>query len=124
MGSNKGTYQNYLADLCITFSLQNTITGKICFNRTTVASKEILLTNRSKGFYQTGIFETGLVNYQIYSFTLFCSPFFRIAYYTNAAKFIYQSDQELSNRDIYKNKKDMFSIFKETFQDLVDETHR
>lgn len=59
----KDTYLNYLSDPHVTFSRQNLITGKICFQKTTVASKEILLINRSKSFYETVIFEVGLNNY-------------------------------------------------------------
>ena len=50
----------YLSDLCETFSLKNTITGKTCFKKTTGTAIDILLKNRPRSFSKTGIYETGL----------------------------------------------------------------
>ena len=51
---------NFLSDLCDTFSLQNIITGKICHKCNVVTSISIMLTNRQRLFHKTSIFETGI----------------------------------------------------------------
>lgn len=51
---------NYLSDVCDTFSLQIEITGRTCFKKITNTFIDILLTNRPRGFYKTGIFQAGL----------------------------------------------------------------
>ena len=119
----------YLSDLCDTFSLKNVITGKTCFKKTTGTSIDILLTNRLRSFLKTGIFETGLSDHHKLILSFFRSCFSRIPPKTiqyrkyktfKESSFLYELDQELLKGDMYKNNRDMFSTFTETFRRVLD----
>ena len=120
---------DYLSDLCETFSFKNIITGKTCFKKTTGTSLDILLKNRPRSFLKTGIFETGLSNDHKLILSVFRSYFLRIPpdtiqyrkYKTfKEFSFLYELNQELLKGDIYKNNRDMFSTFAETFRRVLD----
>ena len=49
---------NFLSDLCDTFSLQNIITWKTCHKSNVGTLIGLMLTNRPRSFHKTGIFET------------------------------------------------------------------
>ena len=51
---------NFLSDLCDTFSLQNIISEKNCHKSNVGTSIDIMLTNRPRSFHKTSIFETGI----------------------------------------------------------------
>ena len=119
----------YLSDLCDTFSLKNIITGKTCFKKTRGTSIDILLTNRLRSFLKTGIFETGLSDHHKVILSFFRSYFSRIPPNTiqyrkyktfKESSFLHELDQELLKGDMYKNNRDMFSSFTETFRRVLD----
>ena len=119
----------YLSDLFDSFSLKNIITGKACFKKTTGTSIYILLTNRPRSFLKTGIFETGLSDHHKLILSFFRSYFSRIPPKTiqyrkyktfKESSFLYELDQELLKGDMYKNNRDMFSTFTETFRRVLD----
>ena len=119
----------YLSDLCDTFSLKNIITGKTCFKKTTGPSIDILLTNRPRSFLKTGIFETGLNDHHKLILSFFRLYFSWIPPKTiqyrkyktfKESSFLYELDQELLKGDMYKNNRDMFSTFTETFRRVLD----
>ena len=119
----------YLSDLFNSFSLKNIITGKACFKKTTGTSIYILLTNRPRSFLKTGIFETGLSDHHKLILSFFRSYFSRIPPKTiqyrkyktfKESPFLYELDQELLKGDMYKNNRDMFSTFTETFRRVLD----
>ena len=58
--SDKKDYNNFLTDLCDTFSLQNIITGKTYHICNVGISIAIMLTNRPRSFHETSIFKTGI----------------------------------------------------------------
>ena len=51
---------DYLSDLCDKFSLKNLITDITCVKSTNGTSINVLLKNKSRCFYHTATFETGL----------------------------------------------------------------
>ena len=77
--SNKRKDNNdFLSDLCDTFSLQNIITGKTCHKSNAGTLIDIMLTNRPRSFHKTSIFETGISDHHKLVLSLFCSYFTRI----------------------------------------------
>lgn len=66
---------NYVSDVWHTFLLQNEITGKTCLKKTAGTSTDILLTNRPKRFFKTGIFEASLCDHLRLILYIFCSYF-------------------------------------------------
>ena len=66
---------NFLSDLCDTFSLQSIITGKTCRKSNAGTSIDIMLTNRPRSFHKTSIFETGISDHHklIFHFSVYIS---------------------------------------------------
>ena len=122
--SDKTKEACYLSDLCDTFSLKNIITGKTCFKKTTGTSIDILLTNRPRRFLRTGIFEAGLSDHHKLILSFFRSYFSRIPpktiQYKKYKTFKESSERELLKGDMYKNNRDIFSTFTETFRRVLD----
>ena len=60
---------NFLSDLCDTFSLQNMITGKTSHKSNVGTSIDIMLTNRPGSFHKTSIFkqELAIINNTFHS---------------------------------------------------------
>ena len=94
---------NYLSDLCDTFSLKNIIKCKTCFKTLEGTSIDVLLTNRPRSFQKTSILETGLSDYHKMILSAFRSYFAKIPpkliEYRNYKKFylenfLYDLDQE------------------------------
>ena len=121
-----------LSDLCDTFSLKNIIIGKTCFKETTGTSIDVLLKNRPRSFLKTGIYETGLNDHHRLILSFFRSYFLRIPPKTiqyrkyktfNESSFLHELDQELLKGDMYKNNRDMFSTFTETFRRVLDKQY-
>ena len=116
---------NFLSDLCDTFSLQNIITGKTCHKSNVGTSVDTMLTNRPRSFHKTSIFETGISDHHKLILSLFRSYFTRIPPKTveykkyktfNKNKFLHDLDQELLKGAIYQNNEEMYSIFTRIFQ--------
>ena len=104
-------------------------TVKISFKKTTGTSIDILLTKRPRSFLKTGIFETGITDHHKLILSFFRSYFLRIPPKTiqyrkyktfNESSFLHELDQELLKGDMYKNNRDMFSTFTETFRRVLD----
>ena len=104
-------------------------TVKISFKKTTGTSIDILLTKRPRSFLKTGIFETGITDHHKLILSFFRSYFLRIPPKTiqyrkyktfNESSFLHELDQELLKGDMYKNNRDMFSAFTETFRRVLD----
>ena len=76
--SNKSKDNNFLPDLCDTFSLQNIITGKTCHKSNTGTSIDIMLTNRPRSFHKASIFETEISDHHNLILSFFRSYFTRI----------------------------------------------
>ena len=109
--------------------MKNTITGKTCFKKTTGTSIDILLKNRPRSFSKMGIYETGLSDHHRLILSFFWSYLSRIPPKTiqyrkyktfNESSFLHELDQELLKGDMYKNNRDMFSTFTETFRRVLD----
>ena len=66
--SDKRHSDNYLRDVCDTFSMGNIISGKTCIRSVKGTSIDVMLTNRSRVFYSTIVTETGLSDSQTHSF--------------------------------------------------------
>ena len=62
---------NFLSDLCETFSLQNVITGKTCHKSNVGTSIDIILTNRPRSFHKTSKVETGIRDHHKLIFSFF-----------------------------------------------------
>ena len=60
--SDKKDNNNFLTDLCDTFSLHNIITGKTYHKCNVGISIAIMLTNTPRSFHKTSIFKTGISN--------------------------------------------------------------
>ena len=69
---------NFLSDLCDTFSLQNITTGKTCRESNAGISIHIMLTNRPRRFHKNSIFETGISDHHKPILSFFRSYFTRI----------------------------------------------
>ena len=120
---------NFLSDLCDTFSLQNTITGKTCHKSNAGTSIDIMLTNRPKIFHKTSIFETGISDHHKLIPLFFRSYFIRIPPKTiehrkyktfDNNKILHDLDQELLKGAIYQNNEDMYSNFARIFQNILN----
>ena len=122
---------NYLSDLCDTFSLKNIIKGKTCFKTLEGTSIDVLLTNRPRSFRKTSILETGLNDYHKMILSVFRSYFAKIPpksiEYRNYKKFslenfLYDLDQELLKGEIYKssNSIEMYSSFTKVYRKVLD----
>ena len=121
---------NYLSDLCDTFSLKNIIKGKTCFKTLEGTSIDVLLTNRPRSFQKTSVLETGLSDYHEMILSVFCSYFAKIPpkliEYRNYKKFylenfLYDLDQELLKREMYKssNSIEMYSSFTKVYRKVL-----
>ena len=115
---------NYLSDLCDTFSLTNIISGKTCFKKLSGTSIDILLTNRSRSFHNTAIIETGLSDHHklIISFLKSYSirlPPKKIEYRNykkfDTNKFLRDLDKEMLKGEMYSNNNDMYVTFHKGF---------
>ena len=120
---------NFLSDLCGTFSLQNIISGKTCHKSNVGTSIDIMLTNRPRSFHKTGIFETGISNHRKLILSFFRSCFTRIPPTTieyrkyktfGKSKFLHELDQKLLKGAVYQNNKEMYSIFRRIFQNVLN----
>ena len=120
---------NFLPDLCNTFSLQNIITEKTCHKSNVGTSIDIMLTNRPTSFHKTSIFETGTSDHHKLIISFFRSYFTRIPSKTieyrkhktfDKSKFLHDLDQELLKGAIYQNNEEMCSIFTRIFQNVLN----
>ena len=120
---------NFLLDLCDTFSLQNIIPGKTCHKSNAGTSVDIMLTNRPRSFHKTSIFETGISNHHKLIFSFFRSYFTRLPpkpikyrkYKTfDKSKFLHDFDQELLKGAIYQNNEEMYSNFTRIFPNVLN----
>ena len=118
---------NYLSDLCDTFSSKNIIKGKTCFKTLEETSIDVLLINRPRSFQKTSILETGLSDNHKMILSVFCSYFAKIPpksiEYRNYKKFylenfLYDLDQELLKGEMYKssNSIEMYSSFTKVYR--------
>ena len=78
-----------------------------------------MLTNRSRSFHKTSIFETGISDHHKLILSFFRSYLMRISPKTieyrkyktsDKSKFLHDLDQELLKRAIYQNNEEMYSI--------------
>ena len=103
---------NFLLDLCNTFSLQNIITGKTCRKSNGGTSIDIMLTNRPRSFHKTSIFETEISDHHKLILLFFRSYFTRIPPKTikyRTYKFlVMKSAKNLCNNLTKTNKKSYF----------------
>ena len=122
---------NYLSDLCDTFSLKNIIKGKTWFKTLEETSIDVLLTNIPRSFQKTNILETGLSDYHKMILSIFRSYFAKIPSklieYRNYKKFylenfLYDLDQELLKGEMYKssNSIEMYSSFMKVYRKVLD----
>ena len=95
---------NYLSDLCDTFSLTNIVNVKTFFKSQKGTYIDVLLTNRSRSFHKTCIFETAVSDHQKLILSVFLSCFTHIPPKTikhrnyksfNEIVFFHDLDQEL-----------------------------
>ena len=120
---------NFLSDLCDTFSLQNIITWKTCHKSNVGTSIDIMITNRPGSFCKTNVFETGISDHHKLILSFFRSYFTRIPPKTieyrkyktfDKSKFLRDLDQELLKGAIYQNNEEMYSIFTRIFQNVLN----
>ena len=120
---------NFLLDLCDTFSLQNIITGKTCHKSNVGTSIDIMLTNRPRSFHKTRIFETGISDHHKLILSFFRSYFTRIPPKTIEyrkyktffkSKFLHDLDQQILKCAFYQNNEEMYSIFTRIFQNVLN----
>ena len=116
--SDKKDNNNFLTDLCDTFSLQNIITGKTYHKCNVGISIAIMLTNTPRSFHKTSIFKTGISNIinWFFHFSVLISPEYHNIEYRKyktfyKSKFLHDLDQDLPKDAIYQNNKEMYSIF-------------
>ena len=128
--SSKGKdNNNFLSDLCGTFSLQNMIIGKTCHKSNAGTSVYIMLTNRPRSLYRACIFETGISDHHKLILSFSCSYFIRILLKTieyrkyktfDNSKFLYDLVQEPLKGTIYGNNERMYSNFTRIFQNALN----
>ena len=114
---------NFLSDLCDTFSLQTVAIWKTCLKSNIGTSID------NSPIHRTGIFAARIRNHH-----KLIPPFFR-SYYTrispktieykkyktfNKYKFLYDLDQELLKSAIYQNNEEIYSIFTRIFQNVLN----
>ena len=122
--------KNYFSEMCDTFSLTNLINGKTCFKSYEGTSVDVMLTNRPRSFYKTGIYETGISDHHKMILTLFRSHYAKLPPKTIEYRdykrfynenFLHDLDQELLKGEMYKGEKDeMFSTFFKIFRSVLD----
>ena len=110
---------NYLSDLCDTFSLANLISSNICFKSSSGTSIDVFLTNRTRSFRNTAITETGINDHHKLITSFFRSHFERIppkkVEYRNYKKFDVTNFLRDLDREIIQH-----STFSDAFRSVLD----
>ena len=129
MSDKRKDNNNFLSDLCGTFSMQNIVTGKTCHKGNASTSVDIMLTNKPRSFHKTSIFETGIIHHQKLILSSSRCYFTRIPPKTieyrknktfDKSKFLHGLDQELLKGSVYQNDEEMYSNFKRIFQNVLN----
>lgn len=126
--SDKRHSDNYLRDVCDTFSMENIISGKTCIRSVKGTSIDVMLTNRSRVFYSTIVTETGLSDCH-----KLIASFFRAYLQIIPPKtieyrkfnfhdtwFLYGLDLELIKGNIYNYSNDQYDVFTAIFRQALD----